>query len=1485
MIKPEMLTQNQPDVGGTGLTQITPPHLQPQSAQAPSSGIMQSIIQHYLKYELPAGVVPQYVLPPGPLQTQVAAAPVEETAFQQFTQSPEEQKKIKRDKATNAIESYAPGQQSPIAKETMGLLGDIARGTGHELLHDMGVTHDPTSIQEAFADMAGITARFLSNPQKFLNPIIDKFAQSTPGLSLVAAGNWVRMKEHPSDPHSWDMWLTAGLTGQIVDAATAWHDVATRGSDQDWARAIVGTGTLATVFLPAKGMGRFHGSRQMLNKQFQHLTIDTAPGQTFKTVTGQADYGSRLALAPLADQMAAQPTHFTDVAAQIRSKTGQFAKMDDEAKKWYEKGKAAEKMREAIMEQVRNLSSDVPGMAKEQLDYKTAALKAQAEEQYKNYELPARIYFAEHYGSKLENPADVKAFDHNHTPYGPDERMVDEKIRKGMQGEYNQLYGSLTEWGDHGGWFQGMHPLQLLEKTKAVLAGGGQRAGFLEAQQGVKNIVEHAGLDPHDEASWEKLFGALDDKTKFAALTGPEKLAVRYLRNVFDNIALLNYRHSQTRLPLTHWTPFESRLKTLPGIQPATDPTRTVIDWIRGKKVGYDQVFDHSVNPDGTADLHAAFPDRESKMKSLGDDREPLPISDTVSIMLARFFNNVTLSAMGEALLNRAVVPAQQLRDQLRTVEEIMGGITKEGFQTAKVKESLSQAVGDGRIPPGELPDILPEEVFRNEQEAMDLGYVKIRGEIGQKDWMNHQSAIYANDAIKTRDGVGIGTAFLKDLKNATSREDVENAIGKTMDRVAGTSKSLIMYSPIIHRTNMSVGRMLPFLLANSGAAIPAKLKLTLAKLSDPAMYAQMKAWYRKNGGTTAYRHDLEWELQHQFQEADGSDHGGGLKAPMMGMLGKWHSLQKNALWKPVDDMGVVAALVAKDHFMSKGISEEVADMMAPRWGSDFAGQSNPLYMNQSWRKWRGRIEFAPSWWASKMRMMAAVPLTSAPMRMTNLIARKIPALDPVRLKTLNDLQMREYMRLNRRQQMMGMSMALTTVNQLNQIFAGHPVWENPSGHMLDVCFDKYAQATHPASGKSVCTSLLPGIRQDLEMWDAMGFGHPWGPMHLTADAHFQQAAAWDKVYQAANAVIDGARRTGGKTISPMASATMEGLTGADSYNFLTRSQIRPIDRWVTLLSFLPGGLQAKQVAEQGGASGPLGVAGAFGKAIPQSITGMPSIYETGNERPIDTAPEKYLTYQQQSAQFQQQRRFISQQLMTGSQDFQWWKNQNFQILDKYTQLKADSFGTSSPSGVLSKQRDEIRKKYHLDEPGMSGEMLALRQDAFETEWDHVVSNANEAVKRDYWQTERAQWTDADYLYWYAKHTDRQLQGVIDGHGGAKIRLQKAIVAQASQEGLSTAALDQMRRQMPELYLYIQLMKEMGHMSPLGAVVAAARSPFSHVRFVPTQAEAAARQAATQQGLLNPSDVTIGPTSEQALVGEAKAAAESPEVVASAGTK
>jgi hypothetical protein len=1064
--------------------------------------------------------------------------------------------------------------------------------------------------------------------------------------------------------------------------------------------------------------------------------------------------------------------------------------------------------------------------------------------------VPARMRLAAMYKFRSEEVGAVKPFDVNATLFTDGEKAVDAKARQQAQHAYNSILGTADSYTEPWSDLQATGE-QTLEHAKVMIAAGTHYTDHLEIMDQTDKVLKPLGVSLRNGEQMARIESALEDGSKFAGLNGGEQLAARYLRNIEDMKIELRHRyHLQEGLTAGAVSRMARKLP-IAGIEAANDPTRTWVDGMRGQQMDWAQLHDAASTDTGELE-QAKYPTRDAYAKALGPGSELLPYGEAYQADWYRLLTQLELGRVRQALVDYTAIPSGVLKARTGEV----------GLAEAAQRADFWQSLG---YSPENTPLTVSEEVFspsRVEQESRDLGYIRIIGGTGRRDSMVYQPAIYAKKAE--------GEAFIRDLHQVTDRQQFQNAIGKFLQKGTGITKGVIMYGAPIHSGNM-LRRLLTELMTAPQIAVPTMLKILHAKFTDPAAYSKAKARYRSHGGVMAYRHNLA--MRQHWAEHDGQDHGPGAKIAHLGRA-VWAGSQEHMVWRVTDDIGLLASLTAEARLEASlpAMSAEVRSMMAARYGSEVAGQNNPLYMSQGWRKWRSLSLFAPSWWASKMRTMLGTGMSMVPTKMGNLLMKKYPHLDPTRLKSLDMIQRREFIRMQRDQFLMSMTSAMVALDGLNQLFSGHHVWDNPEGRMLDVCFDKYAKAQSAESGKSVCMSMLPWVRQELDILSAMGFGHPWGMLHQPSDSAFQQANAADKVGRMAASALDGVHRLGAGRLSPGVNATLEGLLGKDVYAFLTSGQSRDIDRKEALLNFVPGGYLIKQAMGTQGQDWPQ----VLGSAVLQSSTGLPSIYETGGERPQGVSQDQYNAYQQQSQRHRQQRAQNSQDLMSGRDDIGRWEQKHFDLLNQIYEDQAITFGNSSPSGVLSKERKAIWDKYHLND-AQPDELRTARLDAFNTEWEHTMEHAPEAVKADYWRKEKAQFTDADWLYWYSQQVDHAIMSVIDGHNGDLIRMQKARRAVATEAGFSQADVDALTQSMPELWLYYSYMKQLGSLSPLGALVSAFHSPFSHGLIVQTPEEAAQAQAQGAQGPI------FTPSTISALEQQAKAAGQSPQAEQEAG--
>jgi hypothetical protein len=1386
----------------------------------PVPNALQALLKFQQNYQQPATAHATYKVP-DTLISQASNLFSSDLTSTQPTTAPGKPAQSVLDQVAGPIPGTTVGGIAGAAKGTLGLIGDIARG-----VKDQALVPRLQHLQRDPVGAMGDSLKWI-----FTNLPHD-----------IGHGIYHSIP-HPAglDPEKGEAQIGPVAIGSIAqsvsDAAGATLNALDQKTDQANAQAIVAWGGAAFNFIGGKGLFRVASTRALLSKQLEEIgTTEIQPHQIVKVISGTRKHP---VLGPLADQLESMPQHPEDIMAKIRAQGGD---VNEKAQSWLNELQTPERWRQTIFDQIRAMP---PGSDLTRLNMGLTGVEKMV--------APIRMQLAEMYNFRPDPVSTVSPLNVSTAPLSEEEKAIlTPETKKAVESGMSEFRGTARAYEEP--FSTSTSDIeQAMEHAGKMVAAGTAHSDWLVMMNAARNALKALRINPdqhHDVM--RRIEASLKDGSKFAALSGPEQAAARVMRNLEDyqqELQLKNNLQSGVHEGNISWV---AERQLVADIESAYDPTRTWIDGMRGQQIAWPKIEQAGNAAETAASEQSKYATREEYEKALGPDYKVLPYFQGFQASWYKTLHQLEIGRVRQALMEHTIIPDEVLKPGYSRAGDVP-------LAEAGTRPDFWASMGTD---PKNLPPTAVETMFKNDQEAGRLGYIKAVGGTGRTTDLNYQPAVYLRKDL--------GERWLHDMEQATTREHFQSAIMKALQTGSGWTKGLIMYSPGVHSGNL-FGRILTQLEAEAGTGVPLLIKQQIAKFNDPEAYALAKARLRKNGGLLSYRHNLQ-QRQH-WAESDGQPHAPGMKIARGAAVGlNWS--QEHGVWRLADDLELFGSMLADARFEAAGITNsEVRGMMSASYGANLAGQTNPLYYGLGWKKWRSLLFFAPSWWASKMRTMLSVPLAATPLRITNLLVKKFPQLDPSQLKSLDGVQRREFMRMQRDHFMMSMSNYLMALDHLNVMFAGHHAWENPEGRMLDLCFDKYAQAEHPESNKSACMSLLPGLRQEADILSAMGVGHPWGLAHLPADQAFRQANAMDKAGMLVTAIIDGTRRLGAGRLSPQVNASISSLLGADAYNLITKSQIRPIDRREALLNFMPGGYLVQQAMQTQGQNW-LGVVG--GAALASS-TGLPSIYEAGAERTNPVSEEKYQIWQQAQQKYAAEETDRSNRLMRGNLDFGQWKEQHITGGNALYQAQADAFGDTSPSGKLSKARNAIWKKYHLDQSGDTPEMHAARMDAFEHDWEQTIQHAPEAVKADYWNTERSHMTDADYLYWYAKQVDNAIMSVIDGQHGGLIRMQKARHAVASEAGLGQANLDAMTQQMPQYWLYLQYMKEIGQTSPLGAMVAAFRSPFSHALIAQSPEEAAQAEAMGLQGPI------FQPSTIQGLEQQAKAAAGSPQAAQEAG--
>jgi hypothetical protein len=494
-----------------------------------------------------------------------------------------------------------------------------------------------------------------------------------------------------------------------------------------------------------------------------------------------------------------------------------------------------------------------------------------------------------------------------------------------------------------------------------------------------------------------------------------------------------------------------------------------------------------------------------------------------------------------------------------------------------------------------------------------------------------------------------------------------------------------------------------------------------------------------------------------------------------------------------------------------------------------------------------------------------------------------------VRLKTIDLNVRKELVRMQRSWFMTYMATSVVAADMMNMITSGHHLWDNPKGREFDICFDHTVSPRQDASGtlKSACIGSLPFFRQGADVANMLGFGHDWGFAHQLSDPTWQKADAVQKGILAFQALGQGVQRGYANKMSTGVSALFEGMTGTDLSSFFGQQKIQTIPRWEAMLSLIPGGYQGQRAIQQGpGATLQQGVS-----AEASQLMGIPSVYWMGNERPL-IDDHAWNNYQTQRTSIQQEQTKASEALMSGhTPPYDWLKDHEL-AQAKLAQLEIDTFGDSSPGGVVASQYFALRNRYGLDDSTATQAEIFQRLQLFDDAWNKQLENADPVSKAIWWDHTRQQWTDADYLYWLSKQVKSSLEGMIDGQGGQRIFAANQQYGPFEQlPGINPTLLSTLKQQDPFYAMYHGLLKELGQVSPLGALVSAFSSPYSQNVILPasmtadnlnTIQNALAAQGITD-GLFPSSAALIQPQTAAGLVTAAKGVADLPATEAAGG--
>jgi len=826
----------------------------------------------------------------------------------------------------------------------------------------------------------------------------------------------------------------------------------------------------------------------------------------------------------------------------------------------------------------------------------------------------------------------------------------------------------------------------------------------------------------------------------------------------------------------------------------------------------------------------------------------------------------------------------EALRSSLMTTAHMVGQtVTKD---MGWLEKNLGVEFRRAQLKVNDLPAVVEETIFRQrgdvEREAQQAGYLKIMPAVGESGTMNFKPALYARGDI--------GGPFLQEMDKAVSGQELSNATVRLVyDIGVAIPKRLLFVSPAWHAFNVA-GRGLAGFLQDPALGGAAALKVIAAKLHDPEQYAMLQKQAREDGLVPAHKFNATLEVHHHEQERTGqTTWPGGIRVPgpVKAISDYYMDVFEQGFWKMVSDVGLIAYEVGKGRIKSHNptLSEAQAGIFAAQYGNIISGMVNKQYMSKLWSYGSNLFFFAPRYWSTfKDAALSSV----MPTRLSQLLAKTESAggaVNPVRLKSIDYTVRRELLRAQRGWFLTYMATAMAATDLMNVMFSGKHVWQNPKGREWDVCFDKAfgVQLTAGGAMDHACVSALPGLRQATDVLNMLGLGHDYGLAHLMTDERFQQADAIHKAGLGLDAAVDGLRRVGAGKISTIANVLPTFLTGQDTYSWLATGTKVNVPRLESLLSLTPVGYQTQRAIREMTEAGmdPKQAAMQVGQAELQQLTGLPTLYWTGTERkPIDD--DKFAAWQGNRTKFQQAALSDSQQMMSGQlSPYQWWLNRE-QRLSAQLQSDADTFGQDSPAGALAAARQKLWTQIGLDNETVPREERFQKLDQFNAQWQSMLESASPEVRALWWDHERVQWTDADYLYWMSRQVKDALAGMIDGVNGAHIRAaQSQMGVFQNLPGLDRSTASSLQAKDPYLYTYHAILRELGQMSPLGALTGAFTSPYSSTTILPSGLTP--DQLAAIESMLSPTSVSIRGETAQALAGQAEQLAASPAGEAAGG--
>lgn len=792
-----------------------------------------------------------------------------------------------------------------------------------------------------------------------------------------------------------------------------------------------------------------------------------------------------------------------------------------------------------------------------------------------------------------------------------------------------------------------------------------------------------------------------------------------------------------------------------------------------------------------------------------------------------------------------------------------------------------------------DYPDVLPETVFGGgNDQAERMGYFLAHPATGRQGDLNYRPALYARGKLANE----ISQASEK-LTSAEHQSGVINALYK----VSSQSKRFIMYNPIYHGLNVA-GRAIAF-VAQDPAIAGSAFKAVKQLGEDPAAYHDLLEEASMAGMVHANQWNVAEQLRRAQREEDGQPSFFGAVRNVGRALDNAHLEHADRpLWAAVDQLQLAGYLYSKQRFLERGIKEFEARRLAGAYANNLGGMVNPMYMSRLWRQMKGMLFFAPSYWTTFLHSVQSVmPGASRLSKMTaDLHGGKFTGLAAVPLRAIDNRSRIELVRAQRDWMITYLAATATTMDMMNVMFSGHHLWDNEQGHQWNIDVTNLpgvggTQTAPSGEVKRAYISAMPLFRQGVDIGNAIGLGHDWGFGHVFSDQSWKQQDALHKTELALGGLVDGVRQAGSTKIGQLPQVAYGVATGRELTSDLgTGTQVQ-IDRPAALLSLSPGGYQLQRLwkmYQQGYQQYQPGTpqyqqaqqqfqrqAGSMGLGAVMGLTGFPSVYHMGVEKPpIDDSKFQNWTTQRDAShtRMTQYSTSVFQGQMTPIE----YARHKHEEMIRMNQLNADTWGQSSPGATLASSYTSLAQQFGLDNPSLSDQDWFERYDAFLPAWQQLLQSASPSTRAAWWDHSTMQWTDADYLEWEARQLRDSLAASIDGQGGNYIRAFQNQLFRLKPT-LTVAEYQQVEQSDPQYITYKTMLTEMGRTSPLGAFVSAFSSPFTQTYVPPanlglSQADAADLAQHTGQ-------TVILPGTAQQLATQAKQIAQDPNVAQAGG--